>query len=149
MLENTAKGQLSARQVAAYRAFERGDYDDALEILDLGEIMAELSRNETMSEGYAERIQTNVNELLQRIEVMEADGVDRDEAVEIAEIYETAVKQIEKHNLEKGPLFDYACFLDDQNDHEKAIEIAEQLSYYYSDPKAPTPERNKTMVWNL
>ncbi len=149
MHETTGRGSLSPRQIAAYHAFELGNYKDALEILDPDEIIAELDHNEQMAEGYRERIQINVNELLQRIEVMKADGIDKDEAEEIEKIYETVLERIEKHKLEKAPLYDYACFLSDQNNHEKAIEVAKQLEYEYANPKAPASDRQKAHLWNL
>lgn len=149
MYEETARGRLSPRQAAAYRAFERGDYRDALEILDLKEIMADLAHNEEMAAGNTAQVQTNVNELLQRIEVMSADGVDGNEAQEIEKIYETVLERIEKFNLEKDPIYSYAVFLHSQNDFDKAIAVAEQLDYYYSNPKEPASDQRRACLWNL
>ncbi len=150
MYENTAKGGLSPRQVAAYRAFERGEYDEALEILDFTEIMKDLSHNQAMSDGYIARIQVNVNELLQRIEVMEADGVDQSEAAEIEKIYETVTELIHTYNgLKKTPLYEYARFLYAQNNYAKAIEIAKQLEYFYSAPNSLASEEEKASLCNL
>lgn len=148
MYEQTAH-PLSPRQTAAYRAFEQGNYRDALEILDLNEIMADLTHNEEMADGYRDRIQTNVNELLQRIKVMTADGIDKGEAEEIEKIYETAMQRIEKYDLEKTPICEYASFLQNQNEYGKAIEVAKQLEYYYLNPKNPASDEQKAILWNL
>ena len=149
MTENTARGNLSPRQVAAYRALEQGDYSLALEILDFDEIMSDLSHNEDMTEGYIERIQININELLQRIEVLKADGIDKDEATEIKSIYQTIYERINKFNLDKSPLFDYASFLYDQNDYKSALVVAAKLQYYYSDPECAVEKDKKAKLFNL
>ena len=149
MAEQTAKGALSARQVAAYRAFEQGNYQGALEILDFHEIMADLSHNEQMAEGYKAHIQTNVNELLQRIQVLKADGVDKATAAEIKRIYETVAQSIGKYGLRKEPLFDYSVFLIEQGEYARAVEIAGQIEYYFSDPENGVSDENRAKLCNL
>ena len=147
MAEHTARGALSARQVAAYRAFEKGNYQSALEILDFNEIMEELSHNEQMAEGYKAHVQTNVNELLQRIEVLKADGVDKEAVAEIKQIYAAVEDSVEKNGLDKAPLLSYAAFLSMHGDRDKALEVAKQLGYYYSDPKHPADDEKKAELW--
>ena len=149
MLENTAKGDLSPRQIAAYRAFEKGDYDAALEVLDLGAIMADLTHNEQMSNGYIERVQINVNELLSRIEVLKAAGITQASAAEIEELYQTAYERIEKYDLDKEPLYDFVQFLYNQNNYAKALEITKQLQYHCADPRANIPEDKVAKMNNM
>ncbi len=149
MAERTAKGNLSPRQVAAYRAFEKGKYKDALEILDLNEILAELSHSEQMAEGYKERIQTNVNELLQRIEALKAEGLTEESFAEIGKIYEEACARVEKFDLDKDPLYDYAIYCDVRHEHEKALGLAKRLLYYRSSPLMSLPEFKFGNVYNL
>ncbi len=149
MAERTSKGGLSPRQVAAYRAFERGNYRGALEILDFGEIMSELSHNEEMADGYKARVQTNVNELLQRIEALKADGLSQENFTEVGQIYEEVVSRIEKYDLNKDPLYDYAIYCGARRDHERALELAKRLLYYRSAPGVSMPEFKFGNVRNL
>ncbi len=149
MLEKTAEGDLSPRQIAAYRAFENGNYQSALEILDLNEIMSDLVHGEEMFHANRVGVQTHVNELLQRIKVLTARGVDGETAAEIKQIYATVAQSIQECGLKQEPLFKYAEFLYRQNDFMPAIKVAEQLKYYYSDPENPAREEEKAKLCNL
>ena len=132
MTEKTAHGILSARQVAAYRALELGDYDGALAILDFDRIMEDIRHNTGLADVVKERLQVNVDEIIQRISIMVSDGVDKEETEELTGLYETAVELSEKYNLSKQPLLYYSEYLLTQNKTGKAIEIVERL-YHYSE----------------
>lgn len=136
MYEATTDGTiLSEKQKQAYRHMEKGEWDLALAILDKNEILNELSHNENLENGIKERIRINTNELLQRIEVRRAAGLDRDSIEEILSIYKIVYDTIIKHNLELKPICDYAGFLHELNHDEDALKIIERLSYFYSDPE--------------
>ncbi len=147
--ESTDRGNLSPRQVLAYRALEQGDYSLALEVLDFDAIMADLAHNEEMGEGYIERIQLNANELIQRIDVLKAKGINENTAKEIKDIYQIVYARIEQFNLDKSPLYDYASFLYNQNEYESALDVASILKYYYAHPKLVVEESDKAKLYIL
>ncbi|MCC8160407.1 MAG: tetratricopeptide repeat protein, partial [Oscillospiraceae bacterium] len=149
MTEDMSSGNLSDKQKEGYRLLEAGDYKGALEVLNLEEILRDISHNELLSDGITERLQTNVNELLQRIEALRADGMSYETAEEINEIYKKACALAEKHNLDKGALYDYAKFLYTQKDYLAAINAAERLQYYYSNPNEPASEEKWAYLYNL
>ncbi|MCD8180457.1 MAG: tetratricopeptide repeat protein, partial [Firmicutes bacterium] len=149
MTEDMSSGNLSDKQREGYRLLEAGDYEGALDVLNLEGILRDISHNELLSDGITERLQTNVNELLQRIEVLESDEITAETAEEINEIYKKACALAEKHNLDKGALYDYAWFLHDQKDYTTAINTAERLQYYYSNPNEPASEEKWAYTYNL
>lgn len=135
MYESTTDGRiLSEKQKQAYRHMERGEWEIALSILDKNEILTELSHNEKLSDGIRQRVEVNTNELLQRIEVLKAAGLDKASIEEILSIYSVAYDTIVKHNLDLNPLREYANFLHVLNYNEDALRIIEKLSYLYNDP---------------
>lgn len=136
MYERTTDGTiLSEKQKQAYRHMEKGEWELALAILDKDEILTELSHNEKLSDGISERIKVNTNELLQRIEVRKASGLDKDSIEEILSIYKVVYDTVIKYNLDLKPICEYAGFVHELNHDEDALKIIEKLSYLYSDPE--------------
>lgn len=131
IIKETTKGGLSQRQIEAYKLMEFGDYETALKILDHDAIMSDLKRNTSMADAFIENIQINANELAQRIEALKGTGITPDTSEKILEAYDELRGLIGKYgDLDKDPLYEYARFLHSQNDHEKAIEIAEEYLFY-------------------
>ena len=136
MYERTTDGTiLSEKQRQAYRHMEKGEWELALAILDKDEILTELSHNEKLSDRISERIKVNTNELLQRIEVIKASGLDKESIEEILSIYKVVYDTVIKHNLGLKPISEYASFVHELNRNEEALKIIEKLSYLYSDPE--------------
>ena len=136
MYETTTDGTvLSEKQKQAYRHMERGEWDLALAILDKNEIISELSHNQSIGDGIRDRIAVNVGELLQRIEVLRAAGLDKEVIEEILSLYDTVYDVTVKYDLSLKPILGYVSFLnDDIGQNEKAEKIAKKLSYLYEDP---------------
>ena len=115
---------------------ESGDYEGALEILNYDDIMSDLDRNTLMASAFIENIQINANEFLQRITALEGKGVNSETAEEIRKIYEKLHDLIGSYGaLDKKPLYNYVIFLQFQNDHERAIEIAEECLFFAKESK--------------
>ena len=147
--EKTAKGGLSRRQKRGYHLLERGDYDRALEVLDPEEIYAEMEHNSKLADNMQQRLQTNVDELLLRIEALKAKGITTESVKEICEIYERACEETRKHNLDKDVFYKHAEFLYKQKDYYKAVEVAKELEYYYSNPREQVEEDKIARLYNL
>ena len=138
----TQKGEVSPRQAEACRLLEMGDIDGACELLPLDEIFNDISRNERLADNAAARMEENVDELATRITALKMKGLNKDIVAEIRKIYEKIYDLCCTKHAGWSKLYDYAAFLENQNDYAKAIEVAEKLNWYYSDPSSKV-DKNK------
>ena len=144
------KGEMSPRQAEAYRLLEMGDVDGACEILPLDELFDDISHNERLADNAIDRLETNVEELATRITALNMKGLNNDTVAEIRRIYEEIYDTFcDTRNIGWSKLYDYASFLEDQNDYTKAIKVAEKLNWYYSDPDNKVDEYELAELYNL
>ena len=143
------KGEMSPRQAEAYRLLEMGDVDGACEILPLDELFDDISHNELLADNAIDRLETNVDELATRITALNMKGLNNDTVAEIRRIYEKIYGLCDTRNIGWSKLYDYASFLEDQNDYTKAIKVAEKLNWYYSDPDNKADEYDLGYLYNL
>ena len=143
------KGEMSPRQAEAYRLLEMGDVDGACEILPLDELFDDISHNERLADNAIDRLETNVDELATRITALNMKGLNNDTVAEIRRIYEKIYGLCDTRNIGWSKLYDYASFLEDQNDYTNAIEVAEKLNWYYSDPDNKADEYDLGSLYNL
>ena len=143
------KGEMSPRQAEAYRLLEMGDVDGACEILPLDELFDDISRNERLDDNAIDRLETNVDELATRITALNMKGLNKDIVAEIRRIYEKIYGLCRNKHVGWSKLYDYASFLEDQNDYTNAIEVAENLRWYYSAPGSKVDEYDLGRLYNL
>ena len=143
------KGEMSPRQAEAYRLLEMGDVDGACEILPLDELFDDISRNERLDDNAIDRLETNVDELATRITALNMKGLNKDIVAEIRRIYEKIYGLCRNKHVGWSKLYDYASFLEDQNDYTNAIEVAENLRWYYSAPGRKVDEYDLGRLYNL
>ena len=143
------KGEMSPRQAEAYRLLEMGDVDGACEILPLDELFDDISHNERLADNAIDRLETNVDELATRITALNMKGLNKDIVAEIRRIYEKIYGLCDTRNIGWSKLHDYAAFLYNQNDYTKAIEVAENLRWYYSAPGRKVDEYDLGRLYNL
>ena len=143
------KGEMSPRQAEAYRLLEMGDVDGACEILPLDELFDDISHNELLADNAIDRLETNVDELATRITALNMKGLNKDIVAEIRRIYEKIYGLCDTRNIGWSKLYDYASFLEDQNDYTNAIEVAENLRWYYSAPGRKVNEYDLGSLYNL
>ena len=143
------KGEMSPRQAEAYRLLEMGDVDGACEILPLDELLEDIRRNELLADNAIDRLETNVDELATRITALNMKGLNKDIVAEIRRIYEKIYDLCRNKHIGWSKLYDYASFLEDQNDYTKAIEVAEKLNWYYSAPDSKVDEYYLGRLYNL
>ena len=143
------KGEMSPRQSEAYRLLEMGDVDGACEILPLDELFDDISHNELLADNAIDRLETNVDELATRITALNMKGLNKDIVAEIRRIYEKIYDLCRDRFVGWSKLYDYASFLEDQNDYTKAIKVAEKLNWYYSDPDNKADEYDLGSLYNL
>ncbi len=144
------KGEMSPRQAEACRLLEMGDVDGACEILPLDELFDDISHNERLADNAIDRLETNVEELATRITALNMKGLNNDTVAEIRRIYEEIYDTFcDTRNVGWSKLYDYASFLEDQNDYTKAIKVAEKLNWYYSDPDNKEDEYDLGSLYNL
>ena len=143
------KGEMSPRQAEAYRLLEMGDVDGACEILPLDELFDDISHNELLADNAIDRLETNVDELATRITALNMKGLNKDIVAEIRRIYAKIYGLCDTRNIGWSKLHDYASFLRDQNDYTNAIEVAENLRWYYSAPGRKVDEYDLGSLYNL
>ena len=143
------KGEMSPRQAEAYRLLEMGDVDGACEILPLDELFDDIGHNELLADNAIDRLETNVDELATRITALNMKGLNKDIVAEIRRIYEKIYDLCRNKHVGWSKLYDYAAFLYNQNDYTKAIEVAEKLTWYYSDPDNKADEYDLGSLYNL
>ena len=148
--EMTSDGKvLTYRQKEALKYYDQGNYDAAQAILSDEERENELERAENKAESARNEIQGYVNEDLLWIKTEKTKGVTADGAVKIREKYEKVVALVEKHDLDKAVLYDYASFLYEQKDYTEAVRISEKLGRYYNAPDASAEEDDVATLYNL
>lgn len=148
--EMTTSGKvLTVRQKEALKYFNTGNYEAAQEILDDEERENELKRAEARAEISKQELQGYVEEDLLWIKATRALGVTKESAEAICQRYEKILALIDKHDLDKEPLFDYAEFLKKQNNYDKAIEVAELLKWYYDKPGSGASKQSLGDLLNL
>ena len=144
------KGEMSPRQAEAYRLLEMGDVDGACEILPLDELLEDIRRNRRFAQNATAPLETNVEELATRITALNMKGLNKDIVAKIRRIYEEIYDIFcDTRNIGWSKLHDYASFLEDQNDYTKAIEVAENLRWYYSAPGRKVDEYDLGSLYNL
>ena len=144
------KGEMSPRQAEAYRLLEMGDVDGACEILPLDELFDDIRRNRRFAKNATAPLETNVEELATRITALNMKGLNNDTVAEIRRIYEEIYDTFcDTRNIGWSKLYDYASFLRDQNDYTNAIEVAENLRWYYSAPGRKVDEYDLGSLYNL
>lgn len=148
--EMTADGRvLTHRQKEALKYFNLGDYAAVHAVLEDAERENELQRAETRAEVAKNEIQGYVEEELLLIKTEKAQGLTQARVERILAGYRKVAGLVEKHDLAKGALYDYASFLQDQNQYAQAISVAEKLRWYYADPSATVEEQAKADLNNL
>lgn len=130
MAKNTSAGALSDRQKEAYRLFEKGDYEGANTILDFNEIKEDIKSAEAVAGMAANKLQTGVNELLQKISVLMAGVLRQLEYAEVESCYREAVRVEEAHNLPKTAMEQFFIWLQEHHQNAAAITLGEKLMLY-------------------
>lgn len=148
--EITSDGRvLTHRQKEALKHFNRGDYNAALAILKDEERENELQRAENRTTVAKNEIQGYVEEELILIKTEKAQGITKERAERILAGYAKIAELVDRYGLEKWPLYGYAKFLDDQNQFNQAIVVAEKLQWYCADPSAAMREEDEALLHTL
>ena len=144
------KGEMSPRQAEACRLLEMGDRKGALEILPRDELLYDTRRNRRFVGNTTAPLETNVEEIATRITALKMGDLSGDTVAEIMMFYEEIYDIFcDPRNVGWSKLYDYASFLEDQNDYTKAIKVAEKLNWYYSAPGRKVDEYDLGRLYNL
>ena len=148
--EMTSDGRVLTRRLKdALKQFDRGDYAAVRAILADEERENELRRAENRAATAKNEIQGYVEEELLLIKTEKTQGINRQRAQRIRMGYEKLADLVEKHDLDKMPVYDYACFLYEQNDHSAAIAVAEKLQWHWSKPGEMIPAYHQAILQDL
>ena len=130
--ERSSSGKpITWREKEASRCLNEGDYEGALAILRDPSMEKELEQGEEVVENPREQIISYINEDKLRIQILKDKGIDQGTLPEIYECYEECEKIAKKHKVETDIIYEYASFLYDQKEYEKALVKAEWLQKYY------------------
>ena len=132
--EKNNDGTLTERERKAYELMEQGDAEGANNILDLREILDDVEDTETWKQQAHEKVdqqankklEQNVQELLQKIEILATQVQNCNRFKEIRKIFEKAVDIEESNYLTKIAMWEYVLYLYNQNDYNRAIPLAER-----------------------
>ena len=143
------KGEMSPRQAEACRLLEMGDRKGALKILPRDELLYDTGRNKRFAGNATAPLETNVEEIATRITALKMGELNGDTVAEIMMFYEEIYDICRDRFVGWSKLYDYASFLEDQNDYTNAIEVAENLRWYYSAPDSKVDEYDLGRLYNL
>ncbi|MBQ9082957.1 MAG: tetratricopeptide repeat protein [Clostridia bacterium] len=119
------------RTLQALELLESGQAAKACALLTDEAFDADRRCAEEKAEVIKEDFDALVADRLTKIAGLKAQGITTGRAQEIRRLYEDARSLTIRHGLDLQCVEDYACFLYDQNDFTKGIEIAEQLYHNY------------------
>ena len=124
--EQGAKGTLTPRQRKALALLEQGDARAANEIMDTKAILEDAAHEEEMAGKLRQQLELRVQELLQKIDILETFRENPDRFAEIREIYECAVELEDRNHLTRNALKRYVAFLRKQTDYSQCAVMAER-----------------------
>ena len=128
---NSSGEPITWREKKASEYLDDGDYRYALAVLRDPEREEELKRAYEKAEIVEDEFIGYINEGMLKINTLKSQGINKTTLPEIYEEYEKCVK-VSKDKLTKADVvYDYAIFLLEQNDYEKAIINAEWLKTFY------------------
>jgi len=148
--EKTSEGKiLTHRYKKALDFYNIGDYASAKKVLDDERREDELKRAEKRIDIGKSEIYGYIEEDKLWIDAEKTHSVSAENATKIIRKYEKCVALIEKYGLKRNLCYDYAYFLFEQNNHKKAIEIAEKLKEYYNTKDCETDDVEEAKLYNL
>lgn len=140
---------LTHRQKEALKCFDRGDYTAVYSILEDVERENEYQRACQRADVAKKEIQGYVEEELLLIKTEMAQGLTVKRVQRILKSYRKISELVEKYDLQKEVLYEYAWFLHAQNQYTEAIAVAEKLRWHYSDPSCAVKEQDKAALHNM
>ena len=144
---NSSGKPITFREKEVSRYLDGGDYEGALAILRDG-WNQEAEQAEEQLERLTEKLAGYINEARLRIQTLKEKGVSQETLPEIYECYEKCENIAKKHKIETDIIYEYALFLSDQKEYEKALKKAEWLRKYY-DLAEDTGDYGKSGLYNL
>ena len=128
LTEDSLHGKMTMRQKEAYRLFELGDFDSCLAVLDEKEIDNDLACTlDRIAAELKEAYETYIREHKTKIEILSAMTDDLSRFENIKALYEKIRPYVFGQEIEFDTMLDYVAFLNEQQQQEKALEIAQQL----------------------
>ena len=147
--EMVAGNKMSERYEAAYRAFARGDYAHALEILDIQRILDEIVALEDAEDVIKSKLQQCVDELVLAVHCLRAQEKGEENRKEILAAYEKIYQLINKFRLNLAPLDEYMWYLYGENEYVRAKKVGNTLRGEYCKDDVQVSEEDKARLLTL
>ena len=143
-------GDITPRMKEVYRRFELGDSEGCLAILNSNDLDNEFKNWEILHEHQAKKkASIYIREHKLAIDILQTMYTYIDRFKEIDFRYREIVLTAEKYTIELKILFEYATFLESQNDYDNAFNIAHKLLSYYTDSNVYATKNDKALLYNL
>lgn len=144
------RGDLTPRQREAYRLLEMGDSKGCLSVLDSNDIDDEFERFERQQEMESKRkAAVYIREHKLAIDVLRTMYDYKERFAEIDKRYEKIVSAALKYQVELGVLYDYAFYYHEQNEYEKALNVAEKYRVFCEDPSYGISDYEKSRLYSI
>lgn len=144
--EMVAGNEMSEHYEAAYRAFARGDYAHALEILDIQRILDESVALEDAEDVIKSKLQQCVDELVLAVHCLRAQEKGEESRKEILATYEKIYQLIKDSRLNLAPLDEYVRYLYGENEYVRAKKVGNTLRGEYCKDDIEISEEDKAKL---
>ena len=131
---------MSLREKEAGHLLDLGDFDGALRILRDEQRKKELEQAEQVVANGQDRIAAYISENRLQIQALKSKGITEKTIPEIQKCYEENMGLAERHHICTDVFYDYACFLMNHNQHEKAIRVLERSLQLLALENAPASQ---------
>lgn len=126
----SGKGILTKKQVYARECLEKGNLEEAENILDLKSIEEDIKNVEEFQKEVRSKIKGHIQELILRADTYKLDIANPNRFEEIIASYEKAIKAEKENNLPRETLKIYAEYCEEQECYEKAAELIDMYIKY-------------------
>ena len=121
---------LTMRQRMADKLMAQGDSQSANMVLSTQDIEKDIDRTDALAQHTDKQYEQYVQEYLQKIRILKTMVRDPSRFDQIEACFKKAVALEERRNLKKIAMWEYVSYLDDQNDYNRAIPLAELYLKY-------------------
>ncbi len=129
--QNSSGRVITLREKKASTLLDEGEYEKALAVLRAPEREKELEQAELVADAGLDRIRNYIDEDRLLIDIWKAKGVNQETISKILKRYEKCADLAKKQKVAVDILYEYASFLEEQKDYDKALGTAEWLHTYY------------------
>ena len=150
--ENKKGNKANPRRMEALRLLELGKVEEAKALIPQEELDRRTESLETRRNIAEKQFMDEANEIIEdalvRIESLKQDVENKNRFKEIESTYDSIYNSAQTAKR-FDTICDFTCFLYDQKNYPKGIQIAEKLKYLYDDPDNTVEDKYKAELLNI